>query len=93
VTSGGTIPDRGLFGVFIAGEKGARVGELDEEMVYESRVGDTFVLGRTSWRIEDITRDRVLVSPAPGHPAACRSGTATRRAAGGAGAGAGRHGA
>jgi ATP-dependent Lhr-like helicase len=68
VTSGGTIPDRGLFGVYLAGEKGARVGELDEEMVYESRAGDTFVLGATSWRIEDITRDRVLVTPAPGQP-------------------------
>ncbi|MDQ4113460.1 MAG: DEAD/DEAH box helicase, partial [Actinomycetota bacterium] len=69
VTSGGTIPDRGLFGVFIAGEgAGRRVGELDEEMVYESRVGDVFALGATSWRIEDITHDRVLVTPAPGVP-------------------------
>ncbi|GLZ11099.1 DEAD/DEAH box helicase [Actinomadura sp. NBRC 104425] len=68
VTSGGTIPDRGLFGVFLAGEKASRVGELDEEMVYESRVGDVFVLGASSWRIEDITPDRVLVSPAPGQP-------------------------
>ncbi|HEX6337862.1 MAG TPA: ATP-dependent helicase [Jiangellaceae bacterium] len=69
VTSGGTIPDRGLFGVFLAGaEKSGRVGELDEEMVYESRVGDVFSLGATSWRIEDITHDRVLVSPAPGQP-------------------------
>src|SRR5690349_5792771 len=71
VTSGGTIPDRGLFGVFLAagaGEPGRRVGELDEEMVYESRVGDVFLLGSTSWRIEDITHDRVLVSPAPGQP-------------------------
>ena len=67
VTSGGTIPDRGLFGVFIAGENGSRVGELDEEMVYESRVGDTFVLGASSWLIQEITHDRVLVSPAPGH--------------------------
>jgi ATP-dependent Lhr-like helicase len=67
VTSGGTIPDRGMFGVFLAGaERAARVGELDEEMVYESRVGDVFLLGSTSWRIEDITPDRVLVSPAPG---------------------------
>ncbi|GAA1812141.1 ATP-dependent helicase [Planosporangium flavigriseum] len=67
VTSGGTIPDRGMFGVFLAGaESGKRVGELDEEMVYESRVGDVFLLGSTSWRIEDITPDRVLVSPAPG---------------------------
>ncbi|MDN5895470.1 MAG: DEAD/DEAH box helicase, partial [Nocardioides sp.] len=62
VTSGGTIPDRGLFGVFLVGEKASRVGELDEEMVYESRVGDIFALGATSWRIEDITHDRVLVS-------------------------------
>ena len=70
VTSGGTIPDRGYFGVFLAGAKeGAkRVGELDEEMVYESRVGDVFTLGSSSWRIEDITHDRVLVSPAPGMP-------------------------
>jgi ATP-dependent helicase Lhr and Lhr-like helicase len=74
VTSGGTIPDRGLFGVFLAGgeeaRKGAgrRVGELDEEMVYESRVGDVFTLGSSSWRIEDITHDRVLVTPAPGQP-------------------------
>lgn len=70
VTSGGTIPDRGLFGVFLAGsDKPARVGELDEEMVYESRVGDVFALGSSSWRIEEITPDRVLVSPAPGQPA------------------------
>ncbi|MDP3890334.1 ATP-dependent helicase, partial [Nocardioides sp.] len=68
VTSGGTIPDRGMFGVFLVGEKSSRVGELDEEMVYESRVGDVFALGATSWRIEDITHDRVLVSPAPGVP-------------------------
>ncbi|MEV4243019.1 ATP-dependent helicase [Streptosporangium canum] len=68
VTNGGTIPDRGLFGVFLVGEKSSRVGELDEEMVYESRAGDVFVLGATSWRIEDITADRVLVSPAPGQP-------------------------
>jgi ATP-dependent helicase Lhr and Lhr-like helicase len=70
VTSGGTIPDRGLFGVFLVGAEGPgrRVGELDEEMVYESRVGDVFALGATSWRIEDITHDRVLVSPAPGVP-------------------------
>ena len=70
VTSGGTIPDRGLFGVFLVGAEGPgkRVGELDEEMVYESRVGDVFALGATSWRIEDITHDRVLVTPAPGVP-------------------------
>jgi ATP-dependent Lhr-like helicase len=76
VTSGGTIPDRGLYGVFLAGEAssgsatgGRRVGELDEEMVYESRVGDVFALGTSTWRIEDITHDRVLVTPAPGVPA------------------------
>jgi ATP-dependent Lhr-like helicase len=70
VTSGGTIPDRGLYGVFLlgAGPGAARVGELDEEMVFESRVGETFVLGASSWRIEEITHDRVLVSPAPGEP-------------------------
>ncbi|MEU4831215.1 DEAD/DEAH box helicase [Streptosporangium sp. NPDC023615] len=68
VTNGGTIPDRGLFGVFLVGEKSSRVGELDEEMVYESRAGDVFVLGATSWRIEEITADRVLVTPAPGQP-------------------------
>ncbi|WP_068430048.1 Lhr family helicase [Piscicoccus intestinalis] len=70
VTSGGTIPDRGLFGVFLAGGGGAgrRVGELDEEMVYESRVGDVFTLGTSSWRVEEITHDRVLVTPAPGAP-------------------------
>jgi len=72
VTSGGTIPDRGLFGVFLPAAEGTRqprrVGELDEEMVYESRVGDVFVLGASSWRIEDITPDRVLVLPAPGQP-------------------------
>ncbi|MBL0886521.1 DEAD/DEAH box helicase [Myceligenerans sp. I2] len=77
-TSGGTIPDRGQYGVFLAtGDDGGaegtprggkRVGELDEEMVYESRVGDTFTLGSSTWRIEDITPDRVLVSPAPGLP-------------------------
>jgi len=66
VTSGGTIPDRGLYGVYTP--EGARVGELDEEMVYESRVGETFVLGATTWRIEEITRDRVVVTPAPGEP-------------------------
>src|SRR5579863_4755575 len=69
VTNAGTIPDRGLFGVFLAGG-GGRVGELDEEMVYEARAGQTFLLGASSWRIEEITRDRVLVSPAPGVPGA-----------------------
>jgi ATP-dependent Lhr-like helicase len=71
VVSGGTIPDRGLYGVFLRGEPGAtarRVGELDEEMVFESRVGDVFLLGASSWRIEEITPDRVIVSPAPGQP-------------------------
>ncbi|MEZ5185924.1 MAG: DEAD/DEAH box helicase [Candidatus Nanopelagicales bacterium] len=68
VISGGTIPDRGLFPVFIAGTKDARVGELDEEMVYESRVNDVISLGASSWRVEEITHDRVLVTPAPGKP-------------------------
>ncbi|BCN45208.1 DEAD/DEAH box helicase [Prescottella equi] len=68
VTSGGAIPDRGLFAVYMVGERQSRVGELDEEMVYESRVGDVFALGATSWRIEEITYDRVLVSPAYGLP-------------------------
>ncbi len=66
VTSGGTIPDRGLFGVFLP--DGKRVGELDEEMVYESRPGETFLLGASTWRIEDITFERVTVTPAPGEP-------------------------
>lgn len=66
VTNGGTIPDRGLFGVFLP--DGTRVGELDEEMVYESRVGETFLLGASCWRIEDITFERVVVTPAPGQP-------------------------
>ncbi|MFC0545539.1 ATP-dependent helicase [Kutzneria chonburiensis] len=73
VTSGGTIPDRGLFTVMTPsgeeGRPGSRVGELDEEMVYESRVGDNILLGTSSWRIEDITHDRVIVVPAPGQPA------------------------
>jgi ATP-dependent Lhr-like helicase len=72
VTSGGTIPDRGLFTVTTPGGadgRGSRVGELDEEMVYESRVGDTFLLGTSSWRVEDITHDRVIVTPTPGVPA------------------------
>ncbi|MFC7329580.1 ATP-dependent helicase [Marinactinospora rubrisoli] len=76
VTSGGTIPDRGSYGVHLVGgpadasaaKAPTRVGELDEEMVYESRVGDVFVLGASSWRVERITADRVLVSPAPGRP-------------------------
>src|SRR4051812_34308713 len=69
VTNAGTIPDRGMFGVFLAGD-GGRVGELDEEMVYEARAGQTFLLGASTWRIEEITRDRVIVSPAPGLPGA-----------------------
>jgi ATP-dependent Lhr-like helicase len=77
VTSGGTIPDRGTFGVFLvagspssraSGPTTSRVGELDEEMVYESRVGDVFLLGSSAWRIEDISHDQVLVTPAPGQP-------------------------
>lgn len=69
VINGGTIPDRGLYGVFLAGAtKGARVGELDEEMVFESRTGETIVLGASTWRIEEISNDRVIVSPAPGQP-------------------------
>ena len=71
ITSGGTIPDRGLYGVFMVGEAGTpgrRVGELDEEMVYESRAGEVITLGASSWRIEDIGHDRVTVSPAPGVP-------------------------
>ncbi|MGH3621628.1 MAG: helicase-related protein, partial [Sciscionella sp.] len=72
VTSGGTIPDRGLFTVMTPPDErgsGSRVGELDEEMVYESRVGDVFLLGTSSWRVEDITHDRVIVTPAAGQPA------------------------
>jgi ATP-dependent Lhr-like helicase len=68
VTNAGTIPDRGLYGVHLP--DGRRVGELDEEMVYEARPGQTFLLGATTWRIEDITRDRVIVTPAPGTPGA-----------------------
>jgi ATP-dependent Lhr-like helicase len=70
ILNGGTIPDRGLYGVFLAGEraKPVRVGELDEEMVFESKPGETFVLGASTWRIEEITHDRVLVVPAPGDP-------------------------
>ncbi|HOC19795.1 MAG TPA: DEAD/DEAH box helicase, partial [Vicinamibacterales bacterium] len=70
IANAGTIPDRGLYGVFLAGApKGtARVGELDEEMVFESHVGETFVLGASTWRIEEILHDRVLVSPAAGEP-------------------------
>ena len=70
IANAGTIPDRGLYGVFLATGDGKqrRVGELDEEMVFESREGDVFVLGASSWRIEEITQDKVMVSPAPGQP-------------------------
>ena len=70
IANAGTIPDRGLYGVFLLGadRDRARVGELDEEMVFEARVGETFLLGASTWRIEQITHDRVLVSPAPGEP-------------------------
>jgi ATP-dependent Lhr-like helicase len=70
IMNGGTIPDRGLYGVFLAGEraKPVRVGELDEEMVFETKPGETFVLGASTWRVEEITHDRVLVAPAPGEP-------------------------
>ena len=69
IANAGTIPDRGLYGVFLAGaEKVTRVGELDEEMVFETKVGETFTLGASTWRVEEITHDRVLVSPAPGEP-------------------------
>ncbi len=68
VANAGTIPDRGLYGVHLP--DGRRVGELDEEMVYEARPGQTFLLGATTWRIEEITRDRVIVTPAPGTPGA-----------------------
>src|SRR5207249_4303675 len=68
ITNAGTIPDRGLFSVVLP--DGRRVGELDEEMVYEARAGQTFMLGASTWRIEEITRDRVIVTPAPGAPGA-----------------------
>src|ERR1700749_2957956 len=69
ILNAGTIPDRGLYGVFLSGaDKPVRVGELDEEMVFEARTGETFVLGASTWRIDEITHDRVLVSPAPGEP-------------------------
>jgi ATP-dependent Lhr-like helicase len=69
IANAGTIPDRGLYGVFLAGaERPTRVGELDEEMVFETAVGETFTLGASTWRVEEITHDRVLVSPAPGEP-------------------------
>jgi len=68
VTNAGTIPDRGLYAVTLP--DGRRVGELDEEMVYEARPGQTFLLGATTWRIEEIGRDRVIVTPAPGLPGA-----------------------
>jgi len=69
IINGGTIPDRGLYGVFLAGAaRGARVGELDEEMIFESRPGDTIILGASTWRIEEISHNQVIVSPAPGEP-------------------------
>ena len=70
ILNAGTIPDRGLYGVFLSHSEGksVRVGELDEEMIFESRVGETFILGATTWRIDEITHDRVLVSHAPGEP-------------------------
>ena len=67
IVNAGTIPDRGLYGVFL-GVGGPRVGELDEEMVYETRAGETFMLGATTWRVQEITRDQVIVTPAPGEP-------------------------
>src|SRR5262249_31888058 len=72
VVNAGTIPDRGLYGVYLVDGEGSkrsrRVGELDEEMVFESRVGDVFLLGASSWKITEITHDRVIVRPAPGEP-------------------------
>jgi ATP-dependent Lhr-like helicase len=70
ILNAGTIPDRGLYGVFLAHSEGksVRVGELDEEMVFESHPGETFILGASTWRIAEITHDRVLVTPAPGEP-------------------------
>lgn len=70
ILNGGTIPDRGLYGVYLAGAdgRGSRVGELDEEMVFETHAGDVFLLGASSWRVLEITHDRVLVAPAPGEP-------------------------
>src|SRR5687767_11331501 len=69
IANAGTIPDRGLYGVFLAGaDRPVRVGELDEEMAFETQVGETFTLGASTWRIEEITHDRVLVTPAPGEP-------------------------
>ena len=70
ILNAGTIPDRGLYGVFLAHSDGksVRVGELDEEMVFESHPNETFILGASTWRIVDITHDRVLVEPAPGEP-------------------------
>ncbi|HEX4131955.1 MAG TPA: DEAD/DEAH box helicase [Pirellulales bacterium] len=70
ILNGGTIPDRGTYGVFLAGDggRGSRVGELDEEMVFEMHAGDVFLLGASSWRVLDITNDQVMVAPAPGEP-------------------------
>lgn len=66
VRNGGTIPDRGSFGAYLPDRK-TRLGELDEEFVFETRPGDVFVLGSNTWRVQDVTEDRVIVSPAPGH--------------------------
>ena len=71
ILNGGTIPDRGLVWSVSGGDGQASrsgLGELDEEMVFEQRTGDTFILGASTWRVEEITQDRVLVSPAPGDP-------------------------
>jgi ATP-dependent Lhr-like helicase len=68
IVNAGTIPDRGLYSVVLP--DGRRVGELDEEMVYEARAGQAFLLGASTWRIEEIGRDRVIVTPAPGAPGA-----------------------
>jgi ATP-dependent helicase Lhr and Lhr-like helicase len=78
ILNAGTIPDRGLYGVFLAHSEGksVRVGELDEEMVFESHPGETFILGASTWRIVEITHDRVLVRPLPASPAKCLSGKA-----------------
>jgi ATP-dependent Lhr-like helicase len=67
IVSGGTIPDRGLYAVHL-GSDGPRIGELDEEMVHETRAGETVTLGASTWRVSEITRDRVVVVPAPGEP-------------------------
>ena len=82
IFNAGTIPDRGLYGVYLAGDegRGSRVGELDEEMVFETRPGEVFLLGASSWRVLEITNDRVLVAPAPGEPGKMPFCAATVRA-------------